>query len=68
MSMLPPIARFLRRNPRLATPVMTGFLFVGFGFGLPASIAAFPQEGVIREQELEPELQGRGDLKYNKGL
>jgi tricarboxylate carrier len=68
MSMLPPVARFLRRNPRLATPVMTGFLFVGFGFGLPASIAAFPQEGLIREQELEPELQGRGDLKYNKGL
>ncbi len=68
MTMLPPISRFLKRNPRWGTPVMTGFLFIGFGLGLPASIAAFPQEGIIRENELEPELRGRGDLKYNKGL
>jgi hypothetical protein len=68
MSMLPPVARFIQRNPRLATPVMTAFLFVGFGFGLPASIAAFPQEGHVDESELEPELRGRGNLKYNKGL
>lgn len=68
MSMLPPISRFLKRNPRWGTPVMTGFLFLGFGLGLPASIAAFPQEGLVRESELEPELRGRGDLKYNKGL
>ena len=68
MSMLPPISSFLKRNPRWGTPVMTGFLFLGFGLGLPASIAAFPQEGRVRESELEPELRGRGDLKYNKGL
>jgi tricarboxylate carrier len=68
MTMLPPIARFLKRNPRLSTPVMTTFLFFGFGFGLPASIAAFPQEGSIKEHELEPGLRGYGDLKYNKGL
>lgn len=68
MTMLPPIARFVKKNPRLATPVMTGFLFFGFGFGLPASIAAFPQEGLITEAELEPELRGHGTLKYNKGL
>ena len=68
MSMLPPVSNMLKRNPKLATPVMTAFLFVGFGFGLPASIAAFPQQGVIEERDLEPELRGRGDLTYNKGL
>ena len=68
MTMLPPISGILKKNPRLNTPVMTAFLFVGFGFGLPASIAAFPQEGTIKESDLEPELRGRGDLIYNKGL
>ena len=69
MTMLPPISRFLKRNPRFSTPIMTGFLFLGFGLGLPASIAAFPQEGEIAESQLESEtLQGRGNLKYNKGL
>lgn len=68
MTMLPPVAKFLKRNPRLTTPVMTALLFLGFGFGLPASIAAFPQHGVIRESDLEPALRGRGDLVYNKGL
>jgi hypothetical protein len=68
MTMAPPISKFLKRNPRLGTPVITGFLFLGFGFGLPASIAAFPQEGLIAEADLEPELRGHGRLKYNKGL
>jgi tricarboxylate carrier len=68
MSMLPPIVRYLKRYPRMTTPVMTGFLFLGFGFGLPASIAAFPQEGSISERELEAEFRGHGDLNYNKGL
>jgi len=68
MTFLPPIAKLLRRNPRLATPVTTAFLFLGFGFGLPASIAAFPQEGLLKESSVEPHLRGHGDLKYNKGL
>ena len=68
MTMLPPVSRFLRKNPRLNTPILTAFLLIGFGLGLPASIAAFPQEGIIRETELEEALQGKGDLKYNKGL
>ena len=68
MTLLPPIAKFLRRHPRYNTPIMTAFLFLGFGLGLPASIAAFPQEGVIQETELESELRGHGHLKYNKGL
>ena len=67
MSLLPPVARLVQRNPRLATPVMTGFIFLGFGLGLPASIAAFPQEGTLEESQLEPQLRGRGPLKYNKG-
>lgn len=65
---LPPVARYLRKYPKLSTPVMTGLMFVGFGFGLPASIAAFPVEGTIRESEVESEFRGRGDLTYNKGL
>ena len=68
VTMLPPIARFLTRNPRLGTPVMTGLLFVGFGLGLPASIAAFPQQGTLREGLAEEALRGHGDLRYNKGL
>lgn len=68
MTFLPPIAKLLRKNPRLTTPVTTAFLFVGFGFGLPASIAAFPQEGLLKESNVEPHLRGHGDLKYNKGL
>jgi len=68
MTFLPPIATIIRRNPRLTSPITTLFLFVGFGFGLPASIAAFPQEGYIEESELEPHLRGHGTLKYNKGL
>jgi hypothetical protein len=68
MTFLPPVAKLLRRNPRLTTPVTTAFLFLGFGFGLPASIAAFPQEGLLKESSVEPHLRGHGDLKYNKGL
>ena len=68
MTFLPPISKFLKKNPRFTTPITTAFLFVGFGFGLPASIAAFPQEGMISESNLEPQLRGHGDLKYNKGL
>ena len=68
MTMLPPVSRFLKRNPKLNTPVMTGFLLLGFGLGLPASIAAFPQQGEIQERKVEEEFRGKGDLKYNKGL
>ena len=68
MTFLPPIAKLLRKNPRLTTPITTAFLFIGFGIGLPASIAAFPQDGVLRESAAETHLRGHGDLVYNKGL
>lgn len=68
MTFLPPIANLLRKNPRLTTPITTAFLFIGFGFGLPASIAAFPQDGTLVESKAEPHLRGHGDLVYNKGL
>jgi tricarboxylate carrier len=68
MTFLPPIASIMRKNPRLTTPITSVFLFIGFGLGLPASIAAFPQEGYLEESEVEPQLRGWGRLKYNKGL
>ena len=45
---------------------------LAFLFGLPVSIALFPQESSIRVRNLEPELQllakGEELLYYNKGL
>ncbi|KAF4659700.1 hypothetical protein FOL47_007476 [Perkinsus chesapeaki] len=65
---LPPIQKMCMAYPSLALPISTTVLLLSFGFGLPASIAAFPQTGIISEESLEPELQGHGDLEYNKGL
>ena len=62
----PPFRRFLTKHPKLTLPVSTALLFIGFGFGLPASIAAFPQKGTI--EHVEPGLSARGPVYYNKGL
>ena len=65
---VPIISRFLLRNPRMTLPVSASFLMLGFGFGLPASIAAFPQKGSISASLIEPELKAHGTVTYNKGL
>ena len=46
-------------------------LDTGFGFGLPATIAAFPQTGQIRRSDVEQDRFGEvkeETLYYNKGL
>ena len=63
---LPPVSRFLRKNPKMTVPVSASLLLLGFGFGLPASIAAFPQQGTMTA--VEPELNARGPVTFNKGL
>mmetsp|Transcript_8377 Transcript_8377/g.16676 ORF Transcript_8377/g.16676 Transcript_8377/m.16676 type:complete len:353 (-) Transcript_8377:289-1347(-) len=54
--------------------ITTLFTIVSFGFGLPATVAIFPQIGTLKVEELEPELQAaipaqaNGMVYYNKGL
>lgn len=73
VGMLPPIRRLLNALPKWTLAIETLILIIGFGFGLPATIALFPQTGGIRRRSLELVFQ-QGDvdknevLYYNKGL
>ena len=53
----PPVAAFCVANPSLSVPISTLLLMIGFGFGLPASIALFPSTLEISVDQLEPEFQ-----------
>lgn len=73
VGMLPPIRRLLDALPKWTLAIETLILIIGFGYGLPATIALFPQTGTIRRGALEPVFQqGAADkneaLYYNKGL
>lgn len=65
-----------RGRPRVSLAVNAALLMFGFGFGLPATIAIFPQTGTISVDQLEPRFQALIDrhgnpihaLQYNKGL
>ena len=81
---LPPIGSALidsmtnltRNRPRMSLAVNATLLFLGFGLGLPATIAIFPQIGTVHVDELEEKFQHLKDregnaitaLRYNKGL
>ena len=74
MSLVDPI---LRKNRRLLTlPFQSAFVLLGFGLGLPATIALFPQIGTVEASSLEDKFQHIRDAKgnpvtvfrYNKGL
>mmetsp|Transcript_22486 Transcript_22486/g.62628 ORF Transcript_22486/g.62628 Transcript_22486/m.62628 type:complete len:377 (-) Transcript_22486:132-1262(-) len=74
LSLLDPI---VRKNRRLFTfPVNVTFVMLGFGFGLPATIALFPQNGIIYAKDLEERFHHLRDeqgnpvtvFRYNKGL
>lgn len=73
VGMLPPVRRLLAALPKWTLAIETLILIIGFGYGLPATIALFPQTGRIRRRALEPVFQ-QGDvdtneaLYYNKGL
>ena len=67
----------IKKNRRLlAIPFQSAFVLLGFGLGLPATIALFPQNGTVEASELEPRFQNLRDqggnpitvFRYNKGL
>lgn len=73
VGMTPPVKRLVAAMPKWTLAIETLILIIGFGFGLPATIATFPQTGSIRRRALEPEFQEDGAdkdelLLYNKGL
>lgn len=75
---LPPVAALCVASPAVAVPLSTLFTIMSFGFGLPAAVAYFPQQGSVNVGDLEPELQesilaagaaSKDDpVFYNKGL
>ena len=73
MSGLDPL---MKKSPRLSLPVQSFFVLLGFGLGLPAAIALFPQIGTVEASSLEEKFQNLKDsrgnpvtvFKYNKGL
>jgi len=78
MGVVPPLKNALLRNPALTVPMTTYLLLVGFGIGLPASVAIFPQMGEIKVEEAEEKYRQLKNEKnngnpyevlfYNKGL
>lgn len=80
--LFPPLALavvdpIVRQNRRLLTmPFNVTFVMLGFGFGLPATIALFPQNGTIYAEDLEERFHHLRDqqgnavtvFRYNKGL
>jgi hypothetical protein len=69
---IPVIVRLTTRRPKWALSLDTLTIMLCFGFGLPATNAAFPRTGSIRASKLEPAFHAytsSGDsLYYNKGL
>ncbi|RHZ83416.1 hypothetical protein Glove_94g37 [Diversispora epigaea] len=68
---IPPLAlsllektRWLKRNPRLSTPINFGLIALSLTTALPLAIAAFPQSAVIDPLKLESRFW---DLKNEKG-
>jgi tricarboxylate carrier len=71
---LPPVAAFAAANPALGVSLTTLITMIGFGFGLPAAVAYFPQLGSLKVSEVEPEIAAMikdktlDTVYYNKGL
>jgi len=75
--LVPPVLlALLRIPPHLATPMTTYLLLCSFGLGLPATIAAFPQQASIDASKVEERFRDLRDdqgvpytkFYYNKGL
>jgi hypothetical protein len=67
----------MQKNKHTTLVLNTIFILLGFSFGLPATIALFPQIGTIQTNELESKFHHLKDshtgkviqsFKYNKGL
>lgn len=67
---LPPVAAALAGSAGTAMAVTSFITCVSFGFGLPATIAWFPQIGQVNKSDLEPSFADVPceKLYYNKGL
>ena len=63
---------WLKRNPRLTTPVNLGLIFATSMFALPLALAAFPQRQAVDASSLEEEFHGRGGANgkvvFNRGI
>ncbi|KAI9029426.1 iron carrier [Hyaloraphidium curvatum] len=73
--MAPPVAAAAAASPAVAITANTFVTLVGFGLGLPAAVAVFPQTGELAVKELEDgpikleaEARGLKSVFYNKGL
>lgn len=74
MMMIPPIAALAASSAAFSITANTFFTLVGFGLGLPAAIAVFPQIGSLEVSDLEPEIRAAAEARgmkriyFNKGL
>ncbi|KAF2087042.1 Tricarboxylate/iron carrier [Saccharata proteae CBS 121410] len=60
---------WLKRNPRLVTPVNLGLILATSVFALPLALAVFPQRQRIRVEKLEKEFwEGGGMVEFNRGI
>jgi tricarboxylate carrier len=73
--MLPPVAVAAAASPVVSITANTFVTLVGFGLGLPAAVAVFPQTGELPVDEIDNEqvkaaakARGLTSVYYNKGL
>jgi len=73
--MLPPIAAVAAANPVFGIGANTFITLAGFGLGLPAAVAVFPQIGELNVDEIDvaavkevAQKRGLQTVLYNKGL
>jgi len=73
--MLPPVAKAAAASPVISITANTFVTLVGFGLGLPAAVAVFPQTGELGVDEIDDAnvkaaalARGLKTVYYNKGL
>ncbi|ORY13859.1 sideroflexin-5 [Clohesyomyces aquaticus] len=63
---------WLKRRPRMTTPVNIGLIFATSIFALPLALAAFPQRQAVQATSLEAEFHNRGGkdgmVEFNRGI
>lgn len=63
---------WLKKNPRMTTPVNLGLILLTSYAALPLALAAFPQRQRVRAESLEEEFHGRGGegglVEFNRGI
>ena len=63
---------WLKRRPRMTTPINLGLILTTSIFALPLALAAFPQRQAVSANSLEPEFHARGGkdgmVEFNRGI